>query len=54
MAGAAAETVLFGDFDRDGVRIDEEHWTQRIERHGCDDPSASTSQSNGFRVFSLD
>jgi hypothetical protein len=37
MAGAAAETVVLGDYDRDGVLIDRARWEWRAERHGLDE-----------------
>jgi hypothetical protein len=37
MAGACAETVAFGDYDRTGVRTDRERWTQRLELLGHDE-----------------
>lgn len=37
MAGGCAETVLFGDHDRDGNRIDRERVQERLQRLGYDD-----------------
>ena len=37
MAGAASEVVEFGDYDRIGVRVDQERWTERLDRYGCEE-----------------
>jgi hypothetical protein len=36
MAGAAAETILLGNFDEVGFTTDREKLNYWIERHGCD------------------